>query len=89
MVLEFLQKPYVFALAIAIVTSALVYAYSRVTDKDASVSYRTFFKTLAASTIAGVVLTYLSTPRAEAVATEPFDMGVDGVNNVPVPSGGF
>jgi len=82
--LEFIQKPYVFALAIALVTAILAYAYSKVTDKDSNVSYRTFFKTLAAGALAGVVLTYLSTPRAEAMATEPFDLNNDAL---PVPSG--
>lgn len=70
----FLQQPYVFALALALVTSVLAFLYAKTTDKDGSAN-RTFFKTLAAGTLAGVVLTYVSRmSRGEQMATEPFDM---------------
>lgn len=76
----FLQQPYVFALALALVTSVLSYLYAKTTDKDGSAN-RTFFKTLAAGTLGGFVLTYVSRmSRGEQVATEPFDM--PGVNNM-------
>lgn len=72
--LAFLRQPYVFAFTLAILTAALAYAYGRVTDVDTTKSYRTFFKTMAAGILAGGLLTYISSPRAEPMATEPFDM---------------
>jgi len=73
--LAFLQQPYVFALSLAVLTSALVYLYSKTTDRDSAHTTKTFFKTLAAGSLAGVALTYLTTNRTEALATEPFDLG--------------
>ncbi len=71
--LAFLQQPYVFALTLALLTSVLVYLYSKTTEKDSAAVNRTFFKTLAAGTLAGVALTYFSSARGEQLATEPFD----------------
>jgi hypothetical protein len=80
----FLQQPYVFAAAMALITAGLVYAYSMVTDRDGERSRKTFFKTLAAGVLAGAVLTYAAKPRAEALATEPFDVPV----GLPAAGGG-
>ena len=72
--LGFLQQPYVFALVVALVTAVLAYSYSRVTDADASRHSRTFFRTLAAASVAGLGLAYLASARsAPVMATEPFD----------------
>ena len=71
--LGFLQQPYVFAFALALITATLVYLYSKTTEKDPAQVNRTFFKTLAAGILAGATLTYMSTPRGETVASEPFD----------------
>lgn len=71
--LAFLQQPYVFALSLTLLTAVLAFLYGKITDKDPSTPMRTFFKTLAAGAVAGVALTYLSTARADPVATEPFD----------------
>ena len=70
----FLQQPYVFALSLALLTAVLVYLYSKTTEKDQPAVNKAFFKTLAAGTLAGVGLAYLSTRRGEPVATEPFDV---------------
>lgn len=72
--LAFLQQPYVFAMALAVLTSVLVYLYSKTTERDPSQVNKTFFKTLAAGTLAGMGLTYLTSNRAEPLATEPFDL---------------
>jgi hypothetical protein len=77
--LEFLQKPYLFAFALALLTAVLAYLYGRTTDKDQATSNKTFFKTLAAGVLSGAVLTYVSNARPELVATEPFDVAVTGV----------
>jgi hypothetical protein len=73
--LAVLQHPYVFALALAFCTALLSYLYSRTLDKDPTQSTKTFFKTMAAGTLAGIVLTYVAAAsRGETLATEPFDM---------------
>lgn len=69
--LSVLQQPYVFAIAVAVLTAALVYFYSRTIENDEK-SNKTFFKTLAAGLLVGGGLAYLSRPKAEALATEPF-----------------
>lgn len=69
----FIRQPYVFAVTLALVTAVLSYLYARITDSESKKSYQTFFKTLAAGLIAGLVLTYISSPKSEPVATEPFD----------------
>lgn len=74
----FLQQPYVFAIVLAVLTSVLVYLYSKTTEKDPSQVNRTFFKTLAAGTLAGVGLTYLTSAKSETLATEPFDVPMMG-----------
>lgn len=73
----FLQQPYVFAFGVALLTAVLSYLYSRVTDKERGNSTKTFFKTLAAGIVAGAGLTYITSSRPEAVATEPFDAPVN------------
>ena len=65
------QQPYVFAVAVAVLTAALVYFYSRTIESDEKCN-KTFFKTLAAGLLVGVGLAYLSQPRTEQLATEPF-----------------
>lgn len=67
------QQPYVFALTIALLTAALAYMYSRTTEKEPAGANKTFFKTLAAGALAGIGLTWLTSARPEALATEPFD----------------
>ena len=69
--LSVLQQPYVFAVAMAVLTAALVYFYSRTIESDGKPN-KTFFKTLAAGLVVGGGLAYISHPRAEALATEPF-----------------
>lgn len=76
--LSFLQQPYVFALSLALLTSVLVYLYSKTTEKDPAHVNKTFFKTMAAGTLAGVALTYLTSGRSEPMATEPFDIMTPG-----------
>lgn len=76
----FLQQPYVFALCLALLTSVLVYLYSKTTEKDSTHANKTLFKTLAAGTLAGVALTYLTSGRSEPLAaTEPFDAVPGGI----------
>jgi high-affinity Fe2+/Pb2+ permease len=70
--LSVLQQPYVFAVAVAVLTAALVYFYSRTIESDQKSSNKTFFKTLAAGLLVGGGLAYLSQPKPEALATEPF-----------------
>lgn len=71
--LAFLQQPYIFAFSLALLTATLVYLYSKTTEKDSTQVQRTFFKTLAAGTVAGIAMTYFSTARSETLSTEPFD----------------
>lgn len=69
--LGILQQPYVFAVVVAILTAALTYFYSRTIEADDK-SNKTFFKTLTAGLLVGLGLAYLSQPKTEALATEPF-----------------
>lgn len=70
--LPFIQQPYVFALVLALATASLVYLYTKTTDPQQS--NKAFFKTLAMGSIAGVALTYMSSPKpAISMVTEPFD----------------
>lgn len=74
--LGMLRQPYLFAIALAVVTAVLAFALSKVTDKDSTKSRRTFFTTLAAGLVTGIALTYLTAPKGvaeAAIATEPFD----------------
>jgi hypothetical protein len=66
-----LQQPYVFAVAVAVLTATVVYFYSRTLERDDKCN-KTFFKTLAAGLLVGGGLAYMSQPRAEKLATEPF-----------------
>jgi hypothetical protein len=66
--------PYAFALAIALVTALLVWAYARTLDRDKDSkdsANRTFNKTLAAGVIAALALSYL-VHRQEPLCTAPF-----------------
>jgi len=72
--LAILQQPYMFAMALAVLTALLAYLYSRTTERDGAQANKTFFKTLAAGALAGVGLTYLTSGRTEQLATEPFDV---------------
>lgn len=71
--MAFLQQPYVFALATALLTATLAFLYSKTTEREQGGATRTFFKTLASAALAGVALTYFASGRAEPLATEPFD----------------
>ncbi len=76
-----LQQPYVFSLVVAIAVSAVLWAWSKFTDKDADRPRKTFLKTLTASLFVGMPLTYFVHSRgggAEAVAVEPFDAPLGG-----------
>jgi hypothetical protein len=55
-----LKQPYVFALALAVVTAALMYLYARTIERDTDKCTKTFFKTLAISSVAGLALAYAS-----------------------------
>lgn len=83
--LAFLQQPYVFAFALAMLTATITFFYSKTVEKDQAQVKRTFFKTLAAGVLAGAVLAYFSTPRGEQLAAEPFDAvlaGGGGANGI-------
>lgn len=67
------QQPYVFALAIVVLTALLTFLYDKTLERDPAHHSRTFFKTLAAGVAAGLSLTWLTSPRSELLATEPFD----------------
>lgn len=67
----FLQQTYVFAIAAAVLTAAVIYFYTKTLDKDEQCN-KAFFKTLTAGLIVGLGLAYISTPRAEPILTEPF-----------------
>ena len=67
----FLQQPYVFAVAAAVLTAAAIYFYAKTMDKDERCN-KAFFKTLTAGLIVGLGLAYLSTPRTEPILTGPF-----------------
>lgn len=69
--LAFLQQPYVFAIAIAVLTATAMYFYTKTMEQDDKCN-KAFFKTLTAGLLAGLGLAYLSTPRAEPILTEPF-----------------
>ena len=70
--LGFLRNhPYVFSLAIALVTATLVWLYARTIEKDADKVNKTFNKTLLAGVIAALALTWL-VHRQEQISTEPF-----------------
>jgi hypothetical protein len=69
--LAFLQQPYVFAVAAAVLTAAAIYFYTKTLDRDEQCN-NAFFKTLTAGLLVGLGLAYLSTPRAETMLTEPF-----------------
>ncbi len=66
-----LQQPYVFAVAAAVLTAAAIYFYAKTMEKDERCN-KTFFKTLAAGLVVGLGLAYMSTPKPEAILTEPF-----------------
>ena len=66
-----LQQPYVFAVAAAVLTAAVIYFYAKTMEGDERCN-KTFFKTLAAGLLVGLGLAYMSTPRSEAILTEPF-----------------
>lgn len=72
MAASFLQNPYVFGFAIVILTSLLVYGY-QYTVEPSEKSKKTLYKTLAAGSLAVLVLTYFTQPRPEQVSTEPFN----------------
>jgi hypothetical protein len=66
-----LQQPYVFAIAAAVLTAAVIYFYAKTIESDERCN-KTFFKTLAAGLLVGLGLAYMSTPRSEPILTEPF-----------------
>jgi hypothetical protein len=53
-----LKQPYVFAVALAVVTATLMYLYTRTIEADTDRCNKTFFKTLAISAGAGLLLAY-------------------------------
>ena len=55
-----LKQPYVFALALALLTAGLMYLYARTIERDGDKCTKTFFKTLAISSVSGLALAYLS-----------------------------
>ena len=63
--------PYIFALALALLTATLTWAYARTLTTDAEEQRKTFNKTLAAGVVAALALTWL-VHRQEPLATEPF-----------------
>ena len=69
--LSVLQQPYVFAVAVAVLTAAVMYFYSRTLESNEKAN-KTFYKTLAAGLVVGLGLAYLSRPKPEAISTEPF-----------------
>lgn len=70
--LGFLRNyPYVFALAIALLTAVLVWAYTKTIETDPDKVQKTFNKTLLAGVVAALALTWL-VHRSEPLACEPF-----------------
>ena len=70
--LAFLRNhPYIFSLAIALLTATLSWLYARTIEKDPEKVGKTFNKTLAAGIVAALLLTWL-VHRQEPVSTEPF-----------------
>jgi len=65
------NHPYIFALSIALVTATLMWLYTKTLETDTEKVQKTFYKTLAAGTIAALALTWLAY-RQEPISTEPF-----------------
>lgn len=57
--MQFLRQPYAMAVVGALLTSVLVYFYTKTTDREPA-PRQAFFKTLAASLAVGVSLTWLA-----------------------------
>lgn len=57
--MQFLRQPYVMAVVGALLTSVLVYFYTKTTDREPA-PRQAFFKTLAASAAVGLTLTWLA-----------------------------
>ncbi len=77
--LAFLQQPFAFSLALAVLTSVFVYLYSKTTERDGEVmqngARKALFKTLAAGLLAGMLLAYLTTRSSShpVPVAQPFD----------------
>jgi Na+-driven multidrug efflux pump len=70
--LAFLKNhPYIFSLALALLTASLTWLYARTIEKDKDKVNKTFNKTLAAGVVAALALTWL-VHREEPVSREPF-----------------
>lgn len=65
------DHPYVFSLAVVLLTATLVWLYARTLEKDSEKVNKTFYKTLFAGVIAALTLSWL-VYRQEPVCTEPF-----------------
>lgn len=87
-----LSQPYLFVVIMSVLASAVVYFYSKTTEKmdGRESANKAFFKTLAASLMVGILLAYLSKggsgggaqqPSAVSAAgqPEPFFQGDTGV----------
>ena len=67
------MQRYLLAVISALATAILAYVLALVTEHDSTRAYRTFFKTLVSGLLAGGALAWLTGPRADPVATLPFD----------------
>ena len=63
--------PYLVAMAIALLTAALSWAYARTLTKDPEETRKVFYKTLAAALVASLALTWV-VHRQEPLSAEPF-----------------
>lgn len=71
LMLDFLRSFAVFAFVQALLTSALLFLYSKTLVNENKDAHKTFFKTMVAGLGVGAVLAYIVS-RPETVITEPF-----------------
>ena len=80
------QQPYVFSLVVSVLASVLLYGWSKFTDKDPHAPNKAFFKTLTATLLVSVTLTYFVHTRgggeSAPAVLEPFDAGLPGANGL-------
>ena len=81
--LDFLKSFAVFAFVQALLTSGIMYFYSKTLVDENKTAHKTFFKTLVAGLAVGALLAYVAS-RPEPVITEPFlNVVPQGIAAVP------
>lgn len=68
---ELLKNPWIFALVASVLTACLSWAYERTLSNDQKQLKKTFFKTLVATGVTLLALTYFIS-RPEPTMSEPF-----------------